>query len=164
MIAKNTFRPHCLLKFAEYIGNGRFDGRWTLEECLDRSEDYYVTPIQRHYIAFTFSLSAENAVWIRRLWRGPHFQLFFIGCDNEVVEICSYRTIRQLGKKWYQKYLATLPDCTPMNDIVAIFKHASFTKLQGGLMRGESKNRKNRRREMDLAQMPHEKIENPRLP
>jgi hypothetical protein len=161
----NQIREGCFCKYAEYIANGRFSGGVSLERRLEKSTDFPVSSFLRHALAFTFGIKSAESVWMRRTPCTYNFELYFIGVDNEVIEICSRRTLRQFGKKWYRRWCESHPyaSTTERERMENIFKFKWQVKIQGGLMRQLGTKRKQKDHDVLLSK-PWERIENPRMP
>jgi hypothetical protein len=135
-----TVSPRTLAKFRDFAD--RRDLRYRdINEHLRHARAEQVTNELRHAFSDTFGIKTDARVRILTADAGPHITLCFIEADGVVVEMVSWRGLRQLRKRAMhraQVQLAGVPEAVRIHDIS---KKVHRVKIQGGLMRQESQPR-----------------------
>jgi len=123
-------------KFVEWKDRGRIPQDCSLETMWRNSR---VLPMRTDYaqsVAWVFGTDIKR-LDIRATPIGAHFSLIFICVDGEVIELCTYRTIRSLN----HIHLAWLARRPIRRDEAEMLRQMSITKFmswqQGGLIRGK---------------------------
>lgn len=135
-----TVSPHAQQKFLDFaIRHGL---RWQdINEYLKRSHDEQVTNVLRHAFSDSFGIKPDAVVRILAAWAGPHTMLCFIVADGVVVELVSWRGLRQLRKRALHRSEVQPAGMKEAERIKEVSKKKFKVKIQGGLLRQESQPR-----------------------
>ena len=135
-----TVGAHALAKFSDFAERHRL--RWRdVNEYLSRARDEQVTNELRHAFSDTFGVKPGAAVRILAAWAGPSTMLCFIAADGVVIEMVTWRGLRQLRKRALHRAKVQPSGVPEAERIRDISKKVYKVKIQGGLLRQESQPR-----------------------
>lgn len=123
-------------KFVDWKTKGRIPADTSLEFIWRNSKVFPMRTDYAQSVAWVFGTDIKR-LDVRATPIGAHFTLLFICVDGEVIELCTYRTLRGLNHI-YQAWMARKP---LRRDEAEMLRQMSITKFmswqQGGLIRGK---------------------------
>lgn len=108
--------------------------RFRMEQYLSKSTPVPPDTATFYHLARTLNRRGTEHMWMRSAWLTSVTQIYFIGDGDEIVEVVTFRGLRQIRKLWQHTLSQELGGGTPRDRYIDAYKHWAKTQCGGGLL------------------------------